>query len=588
MSESWVKTISEFAKIYKGKFILSILSAIISVIGGIIPFIATYQIIILFINHNATLEEVNYWVIVSLIGYTTKMLFHGVSTVISHISAYNILKEIRLKISEKLSSAPLGNVIDESIGKIKSVMVDRVETVELPLAHIIPEGISNLLLSIGIFIYMLTIDWRMAIAGIVSIPLALIAYGGVFKEYKRLYDGYMGTSNYVNGVIVEYIEGIEVIKAFNQSTSSYEKYTKAVNKFLNYTMDWFKATWKQMNLGSAILPSTLLAIMPVGMYLYSKGSLSPEDLVISIILSMGLINPLMTFTVFVNDLSSIKYAVNDAKKYLDMEQLIQVDNKATISNYDIDFENVSFAYHKDVEDYALKNINIHIPQGQYYALLGPSGGGKSTMARLINRFWDTTEGNIKIGGVDIRKMPLKQLSSLISYVTQDNFLFNCSLKENIRIGNPKASDEMVYKAAKEARCDEFIKKLEKGYDTDAGDAGRRLSGGEKQRIAIARAMLKDSPIVILDEATAFTDPENEKEIQESITTLTKGKTLIVIAHRLSTVKNSNKLIVLKDGKIHDSGTHNELLKNCELYKDMWQAHIGAKKWSISGNSKVVK
>ena len=256
-----------------------------------------------------------------------------------------------------------------------------------------------------------------------------------------------------------------------------------------------------------------------------------------------------------------------------------------VKSQNIELKNVSFAYDKENGKQVLSNINLKIPEGKFTALVGPSGGGKSTIARLIARFWDVNEGSIQIGGVDIRTIPLTQLADLVSFVTQDNFLFNCSIKENIRLGNPKATDDEVYAAAKAACCDEFILKLENGYDTTAGDAGNRLSGGEKQRISIARMILKNAPIVILDEATAFTDQENEEKIQRSIAALTKGKTLLVIAHRLSTIRNANQIIVLKDGQVENTGTHEQLLSKDALYRDMWEAHIGAQNWSAGSGER---
>ena len=244
------------------------------------------------------------------------------------------------------------------------------------------------------------------------------------------------------------------------------------------------------------------------------------------------------------------------------------------------------SYDGSEQNEVLHDVNLELPEGSFTALVGPSGGGKSTIARLIARFWDVTGGNITIGGKNIKELSIRQLSELVSFVTQDNFLFNCSLKENIRLGNPNATDEEVYAAAKAACCDEFIVRLDKGYDTPAGDAGKRLSGGEKQRIAIARAILKNAPIVILDEATAFTDPQNEDKIQKSIMALSKGKTLLVIAHRLSTIQNADQIVVLKKGRIVDCGKQKELLKRCPLYADMWKAHIGAKNWSVSEKKEV--
>ena len=288
----------------------------------------------------------------------------------------------------------------------------------------------------------------------------------------------------------------------------------------------------------------------------------------------------MNFTTYINETKAIEYAVHDVEKLLHVEELPDTGTPVKVRSMDIQLQDVSFSYDKEGGQQVLSHINLNIPKGRFTALVGPSGGGKSTIARLIARFWDVDNGKITIGGVDIRDMPLSQLADIVSFVTQDNFLFNCSMKENIRLGNPNASDEEVYAAAKAACCDEFIQKLDDGYDTMAGDAGNRLSGGEKQRISIARLILKNAPIVILDEATAFADQENEEKIHQSIAALTKGKTLLVIAHRLSTIKNADQIIVLQNGHVENIGTHQQLLDSSFLYRNLWEAHIGAQKWSV--------
>ena len=284
-------------------------------------------------------------------------------------------------------------------------------------------------------------------------------------------------------------------------------------------------------------------------------------------------------------MKSMQFAVKDTRELLNLPQLSQVKQNAPLDDCNIQLKDVSFSYGGSDGKEVLRHLNLTIPQGKFTALVGPSGGGKSTIARLAARFWDVTGGSITLGGRDIRELPLKQLSREISFVTQDNFLFDCSLKENIRLGRPGASDEEVFAAARAAQCEEFIGRLEHGWDTTAGDAGKQLSGGERQRIAIARAILKDAPIVILDEATAFTDPENENKIQRSIMALSKGKTLLVIAHRLSTIQNADQIVVLEKGQIVDRGTQGELLSRCPLYQALWAAHIGAQTWAVTSGEK---
>ena len=585
--DNWVKILFSFAAPCKGKMALSVFCAILSVAGGFIPFWAVYEILLAFINQNVTLNGILIWCLVGAAGYLLRVACHGISTILAHISAYTILEGIRLKIADRLMKAPLGEVMGRRIGYLKNIIMDKVEDLEPPLAHMIPELTSNLLLPVAIFIWMLVIDWRMGLAVLIAPVLAMIPMFFLMRNYNSQYAAYMEANNHVNSIIIEYVEGIEVVKAFNQSTSSYEKFVNAVQSFKEFTLAWFKSTWKSMNLMMAIMPTTLLGVLPVGLLLVQNGSISPAELAMGIILSLSIVGPLMKATTFINEAKSMEYAVEAANELLNLPVLPDSGKIVSIPHNDIALKHVTFSYDSSEQNEVLHDVNLELPEGSFTALVGPSGGGKSTIARLIARFWDVTGGSITIGGKNVKELSIRQLSELVSFVTQDNFLFNCSLKENIRLGNPSATDEEVYAAAKAACCDEFIVRLDKGYDTPAGDAGKRLSGGEKQRIAIARAILKNAPIVILDEATAFTDPQNEDKIQKSIMALSKGKTLLVIAHRLSTIQNADQIVVLKKGRIVDCGKQEELLKRCPLYADMWKAHIGAKNWSVSEKKEVV-
>lgn len=579
--ESWVKILFSFASPCKGKMTLSVLCAILSVAGGFIPFWAVYEILLAFINQTVTLDGILFWCLVGAAGYLIRCVCYGTSTILAHISAYTILQGIRLKIANRLMKAPLGEVMGRQIGYLKNIIMDKVEDLEPPLAHMIPELTSNLLLPIAIFVWMLAIDWRMGLAVLIAPVLAMIPMFFLMRNYNSQYAAYMEANNHVNSIIIEYVEGIEVVKAFNQSTSSYEKFVGAVQSFKEFTLAWFKSTWKTMNLMMAIMPTTLLGVLPVGLLLVQKGNISPAELAMGIILSLSIVGPLMKATTFINEAKSMEFAVDAANELLNLPILPDSGEIVSIPHNDIVLDRVFFSYDGSEQNDVLQGVSLKMPEGSFTALVGPSGGGKSTVARLIARFWDVTGGSITIGGKNIKELSIRQLSEMVSFVTQDNFLFNCSLKENIRLGNPNATDEEVYAAARAACCDEFIAHLDKGYDTPAGDAGKRLSGGEKQRIAIARAILKNAPIVILDEATAFTDPQNEDKIQKSIMALSKGKTLLVIAHRLSTIQNADQIVVLKKGQIVDCGKQEELLNRCPLYADMWKAHIGAKNWSVS-------
>ena len=582
---TWLGILLSFAAPCRGKMAASVVLAILSVAGGFVPYLGVYQIIRLFLERQADWDGILFWCGVCLAGYAVKVASYALSTMLAHVSAYTILEGLRLQAADRLMGAPLGEVESRPIGAMKSTIVDRIEDIEPPLAHMIPELSSNILLPMVVVAAMFSIDWRMGLALLVTIPFALIPMAFGMRSYNKNYAAYMEANAQVNSVIVEYVEGIQVVKAFSQGERSYQKFAQAVSSFKAFTMDWYRCTWASMNLCLSILPTTLLGTLPMGVYLYQAGVLDPAQVTLCLMMALGIVAPLMSATAFINSMKSMQFAVKDTRELLDLPQLSQAEQDAPLNDCDIQLHDVSFSYGGSDGKEVLHHLDLTIPQGKFTALVGPSGGGKSTIARLAARFWDVTGGSITLGGRDIRELPLKQLSREISYVTQDNFLFDCSLKENIRLGRPGASDVEVFAAARAAQCEEFIGRLEHGWDTAAGDAGKQLSGGERQRIAIARAILKDAPIVILDEATAFTDPENEDKIQRSIMALSKGKTLLVIAHRLSTVQNADQIVVLEKGQIVDQGTQRELLSRCSLYQALWAAHIGAQTWAVTSGEK---
>ena len=582
---TWLGILLSFAAPCRGKMAASVVLAILSVAGGFVPYLGVYQIIRLFLERQADWDGILFWCGVCLAGYAVKVASYALSTMLAHVSAYTILEGLRLQAADRLMGAPLGEVESRPIGAMKSTIVDRIEDIEPPLAHMIPELSSNILLPLVVVVAMFSIDWRMGLALLATIPFALIPMAFGMRSYNKNYAAYMEANAHVNSIIVEYVEGIQVVKAFSQGERSYQKFAQAVSSFKAFTMDWYRCTWASMNLCLSILPTTLLGTLPIGIYLYQAGVLDPAQVTLCLMMALGIVTPLMSATAFINSMKSMQFAVKDTRELLDLPQLSHAEQDAPLNDCDIQLHDVSFSYGGSDGKEVLHHLDLTIPQGKFTALVGPSGGGKSTIARLAARFWDVTGGSITLGGRDIRELPLKQLSREISFVTQDNFLFDCSLKENIRLGKPGASDEEVFAAARAAQCEEFIGRLEHGWDTAAGDAGKQLSGGERQRIAIARAILKDAPIVILDEATAFMDPENEDKIQRSIMALSKGKTLLVIAHRLSTIKNADQIVVLEKGQIVDRGTQRELLSRCPLYQMLWAAHVGVRNWAVTSGEK---
>ena len=583
--KSFTQVLFTYAADEKKKMYLSVVLSIFSVASGLVPFYCMYRLLCLFTADTVTAADVWKWCLTALLFYAVKILLFTFSTGISHSMAYHILEDLRLRLADRFLQAPLGDVENHSIGEIKNMMVDKIENLEPPLAHMIPEGAGHIVLPLISIAALCAIDWHLALASLVTFPLSFVCMGLTFVISGDSFARYDQSSNALNSAIVEYIEGIEVIKAFGRSGVSYEKYAKAITDFRSFVVKWLTSTFLTMKLSFALFPSTLIGTLPMALYLASKGSITAPQAALAAMLSISMVGSLAKLEVFSENMRQVKFTVEGLQEFLEMPTLPQPDAPATVADTRVELSGVRFSYTGKETDEVLHDISLTLPVGSFTALVGPSGGGKSTIAKLIARFWDVTKGSITIGGVNIKDMPLSQLSQYVSFVSQDNFLFRCSLLENIRLGNPNATDEEVKAAARAAQCEEFILKLPKGYDTPAGEAGKRLSGGEKQRIAIARMLLKNAPIVILDEATAFTDPENENKLQQSIAALTKGKTLLVIAHRLSTIRKADNIVVLKNGRIIAQGTQESLLCDCPLYREMWEAHIGAKNWAVSSIAK---
>ena len=552
----------------------AIVSASLGVLGGMLPYFAAAQIIIGLLSGRTGYGFYATWCLVALAGFCLRALLYALALSMSHKATFSILKEIRERILQKLPKMPLGTVVDTPSGEMKQIIVDQVESMERPLAHLLPEMTSNLLAPVCILLYLFFLDWRMALLSIVSIPVGMALMMGVMKNYGKQYEGSVKVTQAMNATIVEYIGGIEVIKAFNQGKNSYAKFAQRVRANAAYFYNWMKSCQLPISFSKAISPTTLITILPVGWLLYQSGSLSVETFITVIILSLGIAGPLLAAMDFVDSLAKVGTIVGEVDAILNGEEQIHATRPVSLPNRDIAVERVSFGYHEDAE--VLHDVSLSIPSGSMVAFVGPSGGGKSTIAKLIGGFWDVKKGRITLGGRDLRDIPLAQLYSKVAFVSQDNYLLDDTVRENIRMGRLDASDAEVEAVARAAGCDAFIRALENGYDTKVGGGGAHLSGGERQRIAIARAMLKNAPIVILDEATAYIDPENEAVVQRAVAKLVEGKTVIVIAHRLSTITDADCIFVIDGGRVAASGTHEQLLKDSELYREMWRAHIGAK------------
>lgn len=580
-TKGWLKILLQFASRCRGRMAVAELFSVLSVFSGLVPYYGIYRIIEAVAsapNDGAvSWDAVLLWTVVGAVAFVAKQLLYAVSTINAHISAYTILAQLRAAIAKRLTNASVGTAQAKSMGRLKDTVVDRIEQIEVPLAHMIPELSANLLLAVVIAVWIIFIDWRLALACLATLPIGLVIMTIGSGGYYKMYGGYLAKQDHVNSVVVEYIKGIRVVKAFNQTTSSYKKYTDAVSDFLAYTIEWMKMARVAMAISMSVLPTTLFGVVPVGVFLYLSGSLTPGEFGLACMLALAVVTPVTYLGSSFNEMNLISFAIADARDFLNLPELAQCDQEAQVTGSDICFSDVHFSYEEGSE--VIHGVSLEIPEGSFVALVGPSGSGKSTLARLAIRHWDVDSGSITIGGQDIRDMPLSQLAGLVSYVSQNDYLLDGTLRDNVALGRPSATDEEIRAAIEAAGCEEFVSRLAKGWDTLAGEAGHALSGGERQRICIARAILKDAPIIVFDEATAFADPENEARIQKSVAVLSQGKTLLVIAHRLSTVVQADVICVVNDGRIVTRGTHSQLLETCSLYRDMWQAHIGAASWA---------
>ena len=553
------------------KMRISILLAVLGEMFGIVPFLMVALLADELYRGTATIQRVLFFSGIAAICQLIKMLLTWRSSLMSHKISFTILKNIREAITDRMAKVPMGVMLETPTGTFKNLIVDNVAKLEDSMAHFMPELPSNIAAPLCSILLIFILDWRMGLASLITIPLGILFFAAMMRGYGPRMENYMRSANDMNSSLVEYVSGIQVIKAFNRSASSYGKYSKSVNYFHDSTMEWWSQCWFWNAAARAVLPSTLLGTLPVGAWLYMEGTLSLPVFLISLVVPLGFVAPLMKVSEAMEQVSMIKGNLEQVTAFLKTPELVRPSEPVSLGERTYQFEDVHFGY-KETE--VLHGISFQTRPGTMTAIVGPSGSGKSTIAKLMAGFWDVTSGSVRFGGQDIRQIPFEQLMGDISYVAQDNFLFDKSIRENIRMGNPAATDEEVEDAAKAANCHDFIMQLEQGYDTLAGDAGDRLSGGERQRITIARAMLKPSSVVILDEATAYADPENEALIQQAISKLVAGKTLIVVAHRLNTIRNADQILVVANGNIAGRGTQEELLRECPIYQKMWQDYAG--------------
>ena len=586
------KKVFEYAGPHKKDLYIATFIVLLSVLMGVLPFVLAYQVISPLVMGNAVdTKYVCIRVIGVLICLILQAILYGWGLDVSHKAAYSTLLRLRTSLQKRFEAVPLGFIQDKGTGTIKKLFVDDVDSLEVLLAHSLPEGIANLMIPIAIYVAMFFIDWKLALLSLASIPISFAAMMIMYSVGMKKMGPYYMAGQKMNNTIIEYINGMEVVKVFNKDAESYERFRKDISDYRDYTLEWYKAAWPWMAIYSSLLPCTIILTLPLGAWFVLCGFSTLPDLILVLCLSLSIGIPLLKSLSFLPTMPQLNYKIAALEQVLETAPLQQTDAVFHGKNYDICFDHITFGYEKSqpgpdgqpmvTMDEVIHDISFTAKAGQKTALVGESGSGKSTLAKLLIHYYDPQQGSISIGGQKITEMSLEALNSQVSYVAQDQYLFNTSILENIRIGRPDATDEEVLEAAKKAQCMEFLEKLPQGVHSMAGDAGKMLSGGQRQRISLARAILKNAPIIVLDEATAYADPENEEKMEAAIAELVKGKTLFVIAHKLPAIMNADQICVIEHGKLAATGTHAELLAICEEYKKLWKASQDSAEWKVN-------
>lgn len=570
---------SAFAKLFyfmrpdKQKMILSLALACIGEALGMVPYIVVGLLAAGLMEGALTLSMAAWLCVAAAFGQVAKFFFTWRSSMMSHGIAFKALRTMREMMAEKMARVPMGTIVDTPTGTFKNRFIDNVNQLEDAIAHFMPELPSNVFAPVLAMAIVFAIDWRMGLAGIATIPLGILFYLGMMRGYKEKMARYIASEQAMNATLVEYVNGIQVIKAFGRSASSYGSFSRAVAEYHDSTLAWFRQSWVWMALVKAVVPCTLLVSLPLGVWLLSTGQLGLPSFMVCISIPLGFVGGVLKFAQAASQISRMDACLNVIWDFLGLPELTRPQERVELFGDSFSFENVPFSYHEGEE--VLHDVSFQTKPGSITAIVGPSGSGKSTVAKLMAGFWDASGGAIRYGGRDVRDIPFGQLMEHVAYVAQDTFLFDRTIADNIRMGRQDATDAEVEEAARAAGAYEFIERLPQGFDTPAGEAGARLSGGERQRITIARAMLKDADVVILDEATAYADPENEALVERAISELVAGKTLVTIAHRLSTITGADQIIVMDAGRIIAQGRHGDLLASCPLYARMWADHGNA-------------
>ena len=573
-----LKKVAPYIGEYKKYTVWAAILMSLGIIANVIPYFFLYQII----SPLTRGEHIDAsFILIRVVAIALCEIIFSISYVqgltFSHISAYNTLKNLRISLQSKLEKQPLGNITELGTGRIKKVFTDDIDQVELLLAHAIPEGIANILIPVLIIILMFVFDWRLGLLSLVPLIIGMFAMGMMMKSGMEKMNAYYESAAKMNNTIIEYVNGMEVVKVFNKDGDSYKRFGDMVKSYRDFTIDWYKVCWPWMAIYSSVLPCLVLLMLPFGSLMVLGGTITLDKMVLVLCMSFAVGPSVLKALNFAGKFPQLDYKITELEKMMDHPPLKEGTSGFTGKNLDVEFKDVHFGY-EDAE--VIHGVKLSLKQGTTTALVGESGSGKSTLAKLLVHYYDIDSGNITIGGQDITDMSLEALNDQVAFVSQEQFLFNTSLYENILIGKPDATKEEVLEAAARAQCNEFLDRFPEGIMAQAGDSGKQLSGGERQRISLARAILKNAPIIVLDEATAFMDPENEEKMNAALDEIVKDKTVLVIAHRLSTIKNADKICVMKEGNCIAADTHDALLRDCAEYKKLWDASVSASTWKI--------
>lgn len=583
--ESLLKQLFVFAGSYKYLSILSAILAACSALLALVPFYYIWRIMQEVIRVKLDFSQAQgiasygwHAVGFAILG----MLFYIAALMCSHIAAFHVQASMRTAMMEHIMTLPLGYIESEGSGKIRKIVMDSSAATETYLAHNLPDKAVSVATPIGLLILMAVFDWRLGLICLIPAVIGFLFMGSMMgKDLEESMKEYQNSLETMSSEAVEYVRGIPVVKTFGQTVFSFKRFKNAIDDYEKWTLDYTKRMRKPM-IGFTTAVNSTFAFLIVAAYLLGGKGISTE--LASNLFFYIIITPILTITLMkLAYAGEAKLQVKDALmrmgELMAKQPLKEPQEGKIPSDSSLSLENVSFAYEGAAKN-AIDHISMEIGAGEHVAFVGPSGGGKTTLASLIARFWDVAEGSIKIGGVDVKGITSRELMNQISYVFQDSKLLKMSILENVRIGRPDATDEEVMEALRKAQCMDIIEKLPDGVHTMIGTKGIYVSGGEAQRISIARAFLKNAPVLILDEATAFADPDNEQKVQAAFENLSKDKTVIMIAHRLSTITNADCIYVLKDGTVEEAGSHEKLLGNAGVYAHMWDEYNKSVNWKV--------